>query len=790
MADYRDLLRRAVEALPENNGAARRQVYDKARKALYSQLRAIEPPLPSREITQHRLQLEDCIREVEQRATEQLLGNFEDAQPDEDVPGTPDAAGDPSVSAVDAGVADEDHAEAGADVAALESRADEVPEPGEAAEEETEEALEAKADDDRFVGAEADAPGRSADLAELSDASEAEEPKEPEARDADDGSDDGEKEDDEAVEPGLGERPAQVAVETPHNAQGDESSADVEPADEGAGDKAHEPLKPSMESPSSSGGGAAQAKPGAGASAPIGSIDDIIRQAQLADEAQEAAPEAPVARNAANGVPFSDKRAEPVLVDQAGGMPRQETSVERREPALAPGLSTATSVTAMSAVREVEVEARGARDDESDPQRVIDKAIAALDVEARGESSAEAEESLDEDAGAQGEAEAEPDLQASAEFIDDSERSGNALTIFLVVFVLLLAGVGGAGYWAWREGYVDLGTFFGQGTQVAQTDNTGGAISPTPQETTQADASQTEPGNTVASTPDANAAAPTMGDANAAAAQTPAPETPAATPNTTADANATTETPAATAPADGAANTETAQTPVPAAQPDTGDTKVEDRLSTAEAAPAAPAADNANAATEVAQDGNQALLLEASDSGSSGAVPYSGTVEWTRGTDELGQPTIEAKANIPARNMNVKVLIRKNSDATLPASHLMEIDFDLSDSFIGGGIGRVVGVLMKDKELVQGKPLVGASARVVGNSFLFALTADTKDVATNEQLLQERKWMDLALIYSTGKRAIITLEKNAAAEALFKDVMAIWGTAAPADGAAAPASGG
>src|SRR6188508_2049139 len=73
MADYKELLRRAVEALPENNGAARRAVYEKARAALVGQLRAINPPLPAREITQHRLQLEDCIRQVEQEASEAVI---------------------------------------------------------------------------------------------------------------------------------------------------------------------------------------------------------------------------------------------------------------------------------------------------------------------------------------------------------------------------------------------------------------------------------------------------------------------------------------------------------------------------------------------------------------------------------------------------------------------------------------------------------------------------------------------------------------------------------------------
>src|SRR5690606_16044935 len=73
MADYKELLRRAISALPENNGAARRAVYEKARSALVGQLRAISPPLPARDITQHRLQLEDCIRRVEQEASEAVI---------------------------------------------------------------------------------------------------------------------------------------------------------------------------------------------------------------------------------------------------------------------------------------------------------------------------------------------------------------------------------------------------------------------------------------------------------------------------------------------------------------------------------------------------------------------------------------------------------------------------------------------------------------------------------------------------------------------------------------------
>ena len=45
----------------------------------------------------------------------------------------------------------------------------------------------------------------------------------------------------------------------------------------------------------------------------------------------------------------------------------------------------------------------------------------------------------------------------------DRERGGmGAVTIFLIVFVVLLLGAGGAGFWAWQEGYLNLDAMFGQ----------------------------------------------------------------------------------------------------------------------------------------------------------------------------------------------------------------------------------------------------------------------------------------------------------------------------------------
>jgi hypothetical protein len=64
MTDYLPLLTRAVGGLGKNP-EGRRAVYDRARSALLSQLRSMNPPLAEAEITRERLALEEAIRRIE-----------------------------------------------------------------------------------------------------------------------------------------------------------------------------------------------------------------------------------------------------------------------------------------------------------------------------------------------------------------------------------------------------------------------------------------------------------------------------------------------------------------------------------------------------------------------------------------------------------------------------------------------------------------------------------------------------------------------------------------------------
>ena len=47
-------------------------------------------------------------------------------------------------------------------------------------------------------------------------------------------------------------------------------------------------------------------------------------------------------------------------------------------------------------------------------------------------------------------------------------------------------------------------------------------------------------------------------------------------------------------------------------------------------------------------------------------------------------------------------------------------------------------------------------------------------MATNKRLLTESSWIDIPLGYTTKRRALVTLEKGAIGDSVFKEAFAAW----------------
>lgn len=148
-----------------------------------------------------------------------------------------------------------------------------------------------------------------------------------------------------------------------------------------------------------------------------------------------------------------------------------------------------------------------------------------------------------------------------------------------------------------------------------------------------------------------------------------------------------------------------------------------------------------------------------------------GTATWAQITKD-DRPAIQATLKIPQRNATVTVTIYKNYDSTLPASHLVEVNFNgkLSES----AIQRVPALVLKQTEQARGQPLAGAAVPVTNELFWIALSNDQDEVVRNVQLLREGSWFDIPILFADQTRALITFEKGIPGDKVFETVMASW----------------
>jgi len=136
---------------------------------------------------------------------------------------------------------------------------------------------------------------------------------------------------------------------------------------------------------------------------------------------------------------------------------------------------------------------------------------------------------------------------------------------------------------------------------------------------------------------------------------------------------------------------------------------------------------------------------------------------------------VRADIEIPDRKFKMTMSFRRNTDSSLPASHTAELTFILPQDFSGGGVGNVPGILMKSNEQARGTPLAGLAVKVTDGFFLVGLSNVDSDRARNLQLLKERSWFDVPLVYVNQRRAIIAIEKGSPGERAFNDAFAQWG---------------
>ncbi len=176
----------------------------------------------------------------------------------------------------------------------------------------------------------------------------------------------------------------------------------------------------------------------------------------------------------------------------------------------------------------------------------------------------------------------------------------------------------------------------------------------------------------------------------------------------------------------------------------------------------------------------QRVVLYDEDPSDPKGKQYVGTVVWRTEPVKAsgGQPAdiaVRADIDVPDRKFKMTMSFSRNTDSSLPASHTAQLTFILPPDFVGGGVSNVPGILMKSNEQARGTPLAGLAVKVTDGFFLVGLSNVDADRSRNIQLLKERSWFDVPLVYSNQRRAIIAIEKGPPGERAFEDAFAAWG---------------
>ncbi|MCC0057284.1 MAG: hypothetical protein H6883_14280 [Rhodobiaceae bacterium] len=169
----------------------------------------------------------------------------------------------------------------------------------------------------------------------------------------------------------------------------------------------------------------------------------------------------------------------------------------------------------------------------------------------------------------------------------------------------------------------------------------------------------------------------------------------------------------------------------------------------------------------------QAALVEENPDDPSRAQIHAGKVRWTA-RQEGGETIIDGQIEIPEKRVVLALTIRKNTDQTLPASHVIELLFTVPSDFSGGGISNVPGLLMKATPQAQGSPLAGESVRVTNGYFWIGLSSADVELRRNLSELKQRDYIDIPVVYDNGRRAIMSIAKGPDGDAAFEEAFSAW----------------
>jgi hypothetical protein len=205
-------------------------------------------------------------------------------------------------------------------------------------------------------------------------------------------------------------------------------------------------------------------------------------------------------------------------------------------------------------------------------------------------------------------------------------------------------------------------------------------------------------------------------------------------------------------------------------------TQTNQQAQTAPGSPTKPTTPSTAPAIAVAQ--RAALLVDAPDEPQK-VRTFVGNVVWrldnvSRGPGQPLSIGVRAEVDLPDAKLRAVMLIQKNTDDTLPASHTIELRFIPTEGGPIPGVAQISTPQMRKEDTPAGDALTGVPAPIMQNYFLVGLTRGDTAVARNVDLMRTRAWFDIPMLLSDQRIAKITFEKGSAGERVINEALEAW----------------
>ena len=134
---------------------------------------------------------------------------------------------------------------------------------------------------------------------------------------------------------------------------------------------------------------------------------------------------------------------------------------------------------------------------------------------------------------------------------------------------------------------------------------------------------------------------------------------------------------------------------------------------------------------------------------------------------------MQADADIPDLKMHATMILRKNTDPTLQATHTIDLKFSFADGAPITGV-KDVEAKMRNLGSTASEALRSVKVKISDVYFVIALTKGDQDAPPNLGLMQTRAWFDFSLLLNDDRIAKLVFEKSTKGEAMLAKAFEAW----------------